>query len=93
MKRKVITCSVKNNTVTTAWVEDNTPEWVDYQTEIEMCKQRLTETDYVVIKIAEGAAVREEYEDIIDERVALRERINELERHAAEQEVAYGRGI
>jgi hypothetical protein len=52
---------------------------------IEDCKQRLAETDYVVIKIAEGAASREEYASVIAERVALRERIGMLEQLQSEQ--------
>ena len=60
-------------------MEDNVPLWIDYQCEIEECKQRLAETDYVVIKITEKVATRKDYADIIDERAALRERINALE--------------
>lgn len=42
-------------------------------------KAKLAETDYIVIKIAEGAATFEEYADVIDQRQAWREQINELE--------------
>ena len=42
-------------------------------------KAKLTATDYVVIKIAEGAAPAEEYADVIAQRQAWREKINELE--------------
>lgn len=42
-------------------------------------KTKLAETDYVVIKIAEGAATREEYEEVIDKRIAWREEIRLLQ--------------
>lgn len=88
MIKEIIVCDAKTNTVTTNVIEDNTPEYIDYAWEINACKKRLAETDYVVIKIAEGAAEYEEYADVIAERAALREHINELERMAAEQEAA-----
>lgn len=47
--------------------------------EIIELKKKLTETDYAVIKIAEGAATPEEYADIIGQRATWRARINELE--------------
>lgn len=43
------------------------------------CKNSLQETDYVAIKIMEGAATREEYADILQERSRWRAEINELE--------------
>ena len=51
------------------------------ETEIEInnLKQYLQETDYVVIKIAEGAATTDEYADIITKRQEARAKINELE--------------
>lgn len=78
MIKQKITCDVKANTVKRELVEDNTPVWVDYQAEIDECKQRLAQTDYVIIKIAEGVATKDEYAEIIAERAALRERINSL---------------
>lgn len=42
-------------------------------------KQRLFDTDYAVIKIAEGAANMEEYADIIKQRAQWRKEINDLE--------------
>ena len=41
-------------------------------------KQLLADSDYAVIKIAEGAAVREEYAELIAQRQAWREEINSL---------------
>ena len=79
MKREVIICDAKTGSITTEWIEDNTPEYVDYQSEIAECKERLAQTDYVVIKIAEGAATHEDYAEVIAERRALRARIGELE--------------
>ena len=83
MIKKIIKIDVMNNTVTTERIEDDLPEYIDYQPEIEECKARLAATDYVVIKIAEGAAEREEYADVIAERAALRARIHELEQQRA----------
>lgn len=80
MKKQIIICDAKSNTVTTEVIEvDDIPEYIDYQSEINECKQRLADTDYVVIKIAEGAASREAYADIIAQRQAWRMRIGELE--------------
>ena len=47
--------------------------------EISELKAKLTETDYIAAKIAEGAATREEYAEELAERAAWRARINELE--------------
>lgn len=45
---------------------------------IESLKAKLFETDYVVIKIAEGSATFEEYEDIVSQRKAWRKEIQDL---------------
>lgn len=79
MKMETVICDAIHNTMTVEMRDYDVPEWVDYAGEIKACKQRLAETDYVVIKIAEGAATREEYADIIKERKELREKISELE--------------
>lgn len=47
--------------------------------EIRQLKYKLAQTDYAVIKIAEGAATSEEYSEIIAQRQTWRARINELE--------------
>lgn len=47
--------------------------------EISELKAKLTVTDYIAAKIAEGAATREEYSEKLAEREAWRARINELE--------------
>lgn len=49
------------------------------QREIAELKQKLAASDYAIIKIAEGAASREEYADLIAQRAEWRTRINELE--------------
>lgn len=54
-------------------VYDQAPEH-----EVAELKERLRATDYVAAKIAEGAATREEYADVIARRQAWRDRINEL---------------
>lgn len=47
--------------------------------EVARLKQYLADTDYVVIKIAEGEATREEYADILEERAKARIRIRQLD--------------
>lgn len=42
-------------------------------------KQKLADTDYIAVKIAEGAATREQYADLIAQREAWREEIRALE--------------
>lgn len=49
------------------------------QARISELKTKLAETDYVVIKIAEGEATRDDYEDVLNQRQAWRSEINELE--------------
>lgn len=46
--------------------------------EIEALKKKLADTDYVAAKIAEGAATREEYAGLIEQRQKWRDRINAL---------------
>ena len=46
---------------------------------IDILKQNLVDTDYVIIKIAEGVATKEDYADIIAQRQVWRARINELQ--------------
>ena len=49
------------------------------RTEIAQLKHKLAETDYCIIKIAEGVATVEEYAEVIAQRATWRARINELE--------------
>ena len=42
-------------------------------------KQNLADTDYIAAKIAEGVATKEEYADVLAQRQAWRDEINELE--------------
>ena len=44
-------------------------------------KQKLADTDYVACKIAEGAATKEEYIDILTQRELWRMEINNLEKN------------
>lgn len=66
-------------------VVDDTAEVEKRQTEentireIINLKSQLTETDYVVIKIAEGVATEKDYADVLKDRAEWRARINELE--------------
>ena len=54
------------------------PQGVINKEEILELKQKLADSDYVVIKIAEGAASAAEYAALIEERKQWRARINEL---------------
>lgn len=54
-----------------------TPEEL-IQGEISNLMGFLQQTDYVAIKIAEGAATAEDYADVLAQRAAARQRINEL---------------
>jgi hypothetical protein len=47
--------------------------------EIYVLKHFLADTDYVVIKIAEGVATPEDYAEVIAQRQSARARIRELE--------------
>ena len=55
------------------------PEEVRTSERVAELKRKLTETDYAIIKIAEGAATPEEYADVIALRQAWRAEINQLE--------------
>ena len=41
-------------------------------------KKMLAETDYAIVKIAEGAAMKDEYREVITNRQAWRKEINDL---------------
>lgn len=58
--------------------EPPTPEQVK-QNKINELKSNLSGSDYAIIKIAEGAADREEYAELIALRAGWRKEINELE--------------
>ena len=55
--------------------------YIPYSNErlIEIYKGKLRDTDYVVAKIAEGVATKEEYADILANRAEWRKKINEVE--------------
>lgn len=57
----------------------NVQEELSIEDQISILQAQLTATDYVVIKIAEGAATRDEYEDVIAQREQWRAEINALE--------------
>ena len=42
-------------------------------------KQKLADTDYIACKIAEGAATKEEYAEVLAEREAWRKEINQIQ--------------
>lgn len=51
---------------------------------IDELKQKLTDTDYIACKIAEGAATIKEYANELQQRQEWREEINRLERSKAQ---------
>lgn len=55
------------------------------ENEIWDLKGKLADTDYVAVKIAEGAATKEEYADIIAERQTWRDEINKLQQQLADE--------
>ena len=56
------------------------PNWAHKaQQRIIELKTYLSQTDYICMKLAEGAASPEEYADVIKQREAAREEIRELE--------------
>lgn len=68
------------------WVYEEIPEPAPEPKEEEIkqnriweLKAKLSETDYVVIKIAEGEATQEEYAEVLANRKAWRKEINELQ--------------
>lgn len=72
------------------WLDDPPPP-----TATELINAKLAElqsylasTDYIAIKIAEGAATKEEYADELAKRQETRERINELRAELTEMETA-----
>lgn len=85
MMMEKILCNAKTGKIEHVLIQDSTPVYVDCAAEIADCKQRLAETDYVVIKIAEGITAKEDYDAVLAERAALRARIGELEQLQKEQ--------
>ena len=76
-----------DNVTKFAWAEEDYETILRYiavpaaqqaEERIAWLKQQLADTDYTVIKIAEGAAALEEYADVIAQRRAWRAEINDL---------------
>ena len=61
------------------YVYEPLPKADDNSTRIAELKQMLADTDYIVIKIAEGVATWDEYPGVKEQRQAWREEINKLE--------------
>lgn len=75
-------CSVSNGNGTYTIREIVIPEPTEYekaQARIAELKQLLAGTDYVVLKIVEGVATKEDYASVLDIRQQWRAEINELE--------------
>lgn len=52
--------------------------------QITTLKNTLSETDYVIIKIAEGVSTKDDYQDILEQRAQARTQINELENYISQ---------
>ena len=82
-KRKglpLIECELGENG--TIWEKGFKPEKTDKEKaaeEIAELKQKLEDSDYAIVKIAEGAATQADYAELIEQRAQWRARINELE--------------
>lgn len=71
-----------NDNGTYTITEYTSPEMSDYekaQERIATLKNLLAGTDYVVLKIAEGVATKDDYASVLDIRQQWRAEINELE--------------
>jgi hypothetical protein len=60
-------------------IYERIPDDILKQKRIDELKRMLSDTDYVVLKIAEGVATPEEYADVIANRKEWRKEINTLE--------------
>jgi hypothetical protein len=66
-------------------VPEPTPEEIKANRIAEL-KRMLSETDYIVLKIAEGSATKKEYAEKIAQRQAWRTEINDLEAEDSTEE-------
>lgn len=57
---------------------DEEKTFTEAQAEYQQLLQKLSETDYVAAKLAEGVATKEDYAEVLANRQAWRSRINEL---------------
>lgn len=76
-------CNKNNATINpVTWVIEAIPEPTEKevaQARIAELKRMLADTDYIVIKLAEDAASREEYAEELAQRAEWRKEINDLE--------------
>lgn len=63
-------------------------EYEKAQERIAVLKELLAGTDYVVLKIAEGVATKEDYASVLDIRQQWRAEINQLEATGGNNEMA-----
>lgn len=60
-------------------IYERIPDEVLNQKRIDELKRKLSDTDYVVLKIMEGVSTLEEYAEVIAQRREWRKEINDLE--------------
>lgn len=78
-KNGIVTLARLNKQAYDAYVNAIPEPKTDPQARIAELKRNLADTDYIACKIAEGAATREDYADVIAQRQAWRDEINRLE--------------
>lgn len=76
-KNNALIIKLDNGLYQVVKVPEPTPE-EKRQARIAELKNNLSSTDYAVIKIAEGSATKEQYRELIADRIAWREEINAL---------------
>ena len=69
---------IKDAVQDTEMENENRMEYNENEARLNALHQLLSNTDYIAAKIAEGAATKEEYSDILRKRQAWRDEINKL---------------
>lgn len=71
---------IDNNIITDEEQLNKNLRKIELEKQYSIIYEQLQNTDYVVIKIAEGSATTEEYKDILNQRIEWRNQINELQK-------------
>ena len=71
---------IDNNIITDEEQLNKNLRKIELEKQYGIIYEQLQNTDYVVIKIAEGVATTEEYQGIINNRTEWRKQINELQK-------------
>ena len=71
---------IDNNIITDEEQLNKNLRKIELEKQYSIIYEQIQNTDYVVIKIAEGSATTEEYKDILNQRIEWRNQINELKK-------------